>query len=297
MIIEGSVLWGANNIFTVRDNMGNIHNNITLKGKRLAASEGICSGDRVLVSVEVGGSRIVERLQRQTQIIRWNRTKQGIQTIAANVDNVLVIACNGYPRYSAGFINRILVMAEIEEISAAIVLNKDDLPKDESKSAHLAILEKLGYSIFFTSAVKNAFDSLPQYLYNSLSVFLGQSGVGKSSLINLLASDSAQAVGSVSVKSRRGKHTTSLARTICSDDTTCIIDTPGLQEYDLRCYDKKEIGYGFKEFQPLIPHCHLPQCMHIQEERCAVRAALQEGRIFPERYQAYCRILSSWHMR
>jgi ribosome biogenesis GTPase len=301
--VTATVLWGANNIYSVRTDSGSIHEHIRLKGKTLPGSEGehnpLAPGDRVLLDMEGGEPRIAAREERRNTVLRWNRTRHRMQAIAANTDRVCVVASNTTPDYRAAFVDRVLVMAELEEIPAIVAVNKGDLPIDQRGAVHLTTLEAIGYRVYRTSATTPGDEgvrSLAAAVSGTVTVFFGQSGVGKSTIINHLVPGLNLGTGEVSQRYRRGRHTTTLARQVIVGGPageTIYIDTPGVREYDLFGYTIQEIAAGFREFREYIPDCRMPGCTHIHEPGCAVRDAVQRELIGPVRYESYRRIADS----
>ncbi len=294
-----TVLWGANNIYSVRTADGTIHEHLRIKGKILPdTDEGeynpLAPGDRVaLVQEEENNYRILRRLERSNVVRRWNRKRRALQAIAANVDGILVVTSTEHPPYRSGFVDRVLVMAELEEIPAAVVLNKIDRSITAETERHLAILEELGYPVYRTAATDRA--GIPESLRSStvgkVSVLVGRSGVGKSSLVNHLVPEANQATGEISRKYSRGRHTTTLARQVIAREGSArgaiFIDTPGVREFDLLGFEVTEIAAGYREFLPFIPDCRMSGCTHLHEPGCAVLAARDRGVITPERYRSY----------
>lgn len=297
----GTVLWGANNIYTVRGADGRIHQHLRLKGKKIAGTEGehnpLAPGDRVVLDDTGAGLRISARHQRENTVLRWNRTRRRMQAIAANVDVLCVVTSAGAPEYRPAFVDRVLVMAELEEIPAIVIVNKADLPLSDRAASHVATLEAVGYETLRTTATDPAdrgCRNLSERLDGRVAALFGQSGVGKSSLINRLVPGSDLATGDVSLRYHRGRHTTTLAREVIlttGATETVLIDTPGVREYDLFGYSTVEIAAGFREFRQFISDCRLPGCTHVHEPGCAVRDGVRAGRIHQGRYSSYTRIV------
>ncbi len=293
---EAIVLWGANNIFTLKSAEGTILENVRIKGKVLPGNEisynPLAPGDIVMVS-SIEEPTIISRLPRKNSVSRWNRKRRALQTIAANVDCLYVVTAAQFPRYHPGFVDRILAMAELEEVDAAVIVNKADLPIGDDALSHMAILREIGYSVMVTEAHPDHPRGIREILRHhpaGTAVFFGESGVGKSSLINLLAPDATQETGEVSYRYDRGRHTTTLARHI-SAGKRVYVDTPGVRHYSLDQYDVTEIAAGFREFREAIQDCRMPSCTHLHEPGCAVRHAVEAGEISKLRYESYARII------
>lgn len=299
--VEATVVWGANNIFTVVDNEGKEFPHCRLKGKVLDSDErfhnALAPGDRVEIGGEMGGEyQIVRRLERRNSVTRWNKKRERLQVIAANVDRMFLVTSTQRPAYRPTFVDRVLAMAELEAIPTDIVLNKVDLPADDECKSHLHVLDAIGYRIYRTVAAdpgRSDISELRRLNEERTIVLFGQSGVGKSSLINALVPDAGLVVGEVSDRYDRGRHTTTLGRQIIvtpSSRPSVLIDTPGVREYALEHYSIPEIAAGFREFQRYIPACRMPSCTHIHEPGCAVRGAVASGEISEIRHRSYQRI-------
>ncbi|MFP4211086.1 MAG: ribosome small subunit-dependent GTPase A [Alkalispirochaeta sp.] len=307
---EATVLWGANNIFTVRLQDQRVLEHLRLKGKILDDDENtlnpLAPGDRVRIGeVADRGYQIVARLPRTNAITRWNRKRSRMQVIAANIDRLYLVVSRGEPDYPPQFIDRVLVMTELEEIDCEIVVNKADLPVSPTTAEHITALQTAGYRVHSTNAaagtVGNAQSTdgvteLARSLPEGTVALFGRSGVGKSSLINALVPGADLRIASVSHRYNRGRHTTTLARQVIATTGlqggtgTVFVDTPGIQEYPLDQYDLTEIAAGFREFRRFIPLCRMPSCTHLHEPGCTVREAVELGEISSIRYGSYTRI-------
>lgn len=298
------VLWGVHNIFTVRDDQGTILDHLRIKGKLLDIDEDahnpLAPGDVVEIGDDGAGFVVLRRLDRQNAVTRWNRKRRRLQTVAANVDRLYVVGNAGNPRYRPQFVDRVLVMAELNGIDTALVVNKCDLPADQDMEQHLAILEKIGYRIIRTISVSPAgVADLRDDARGLVVCLLGQSGVGKSSLINALVPEARLRVGSVSDRYHRGRHTTTLAKQVRVSDGsgTVFIDTPGIREFDLFGYDRLRISAGFREFGTYAEGCDLSDCTHTHEPGCALREAARENDDLGRRYRSYLSILEDLNMQ
>lgn len=298
-LLEASIVWGSHNIFTVRDLFGTIHENLRIKGKLLEIDEEahnpLAPGDRVEIEDSGSGFVIASRLERRNAVTRWNRKRRRLQTVAANVDWLYIVANAGEPHYRPQFVDRVLVMAELASIDAAIILNKADLPLPEDAHLHLSILRNAGYPVLPAVSVGTVdVVEVREHSRGSIVCLIGQSGVGKSSLVNALVPGTKQRVGVVSPRYRRGRHTTTLAKQVLlpEDGTTVYVDTPGIREFDLFGYDVNRIDHGFREFRQYIDHCELQDCSHTHEPGCALRDAAESDRDIGRRYRSYLSILS-----
>jgi ribosome biogenesis GTPase len=259
----------------------------------------IAVGDRVVFEVRPDGKGlIVDLLDRKNYIIRKsvNLSKQG-HIIAANLDQSLLIISLASPKTLLGFIDRFLVTAEAYSIPSLLVLNKSDLitPELEPELRYLkTAYSQAGYPFLQVSAqTKEGIDSLREKLRGKTTLVSGNSGVGKSSLINALAPDLDLKTQILSKMHKQGQHTTTFAELFTLDASTEIIDTPGIKGFGLVDMQKSEIGHYFPEIFELSDGCRFNNCLHVEEPGCAVRAAYEEGELAPSRYERYLSILSS----
>ena len=251
----------------------------------------IACGDWVEFKKTAVDQGVIERIQpRQSLLYRSNEYRQKL--IAANADQiVIVVACE--PAFSDELVTRALLAAENQDITSLIVLNKCDLI-DRLPAAHaqLACLRKLGYRILELSALQHA-EELRPYLSGHTSVLVGQSGMGKSTLVNALIPEAKAATREISAALNSGKHTTTHAGLYHLDATSHLIDSPGLQEFGLAQIDRSTLEYSFIEFRPHLGQCRFRNCRHDQEPDCALRAAVAASSIDPARFALFHRIANS----
>ena len=258
------------------------------KGKRSIYA----CGDRVELEPagESGQARIRDHLPRTSLLYRSDQWKQKL--IAANATQlVLVVATE--PAFSDELLSRALVAAEHEHLRVIIVLNNCDLAsRVPAARAMLAPFAKLAYTVLELSARQDAAPLLP-LLAGQLSVLVGQSGMGKSTIINTLVPDAAAATREISVALDSGKHTTTHARLYRLDANSAIIDSPGLQEFGLAHLSFGEIENGFPEFRPTLGQCRFHDCHHTTEPDCAVKALIESGAVDGRRYAHFRAITAS----
>jgi ribosome biogenesis GTPase len=247
------------------------------KGKK---SEAVC-GDLVKIRQDTESQGIIEEINpRKTLLYRSNAFREKL--IAANVDQaVLVVATE--PAFSEALVSRCLIAAKAQGIAPLIVLNKCDLDDKLMRARQrMASLARLGYPVLEISARQDASALLP-YLEGKTSVLVGQSGMGKSTLINALIPGMEAATREISTALDSGKHTTTYARLYFLNPESRIIDSPGLQEFGLGHLNWEDLEHAFPEFAPYLGHCRFRDCRHRQEPGCALQEALKAGHIEPER--------------
>ena len=251
------------------------------RGKK---SELAC-GDRV--SIERSGDSqgvVAEVAPRSTLLYRSNQFKQKL--IAANVTQIVIVVATE-PSFSDELITRCIVAAESQDIGALIVLNKCDLGDRVAAAMQtLSPFEKLGYPLLSLSAHQDA-QALRSCLSGHTSVLVGQSGMGKSTLTNALVPDAKAPTREISAALDSGKHTTTHATLYRLDDSSALIDSPGMQEFGLHHLSQGEIEHGFVEFRPLLGQCRFRNCRHDREPDCAIHSALKAGVIDARRYAAF----------
>jgi ribosome biogenesis GTPase / thiamine phosphate phosphatase len=299
--MEGLVLSGTNNVFSVLCGDGE-RRVCPIKGKRIKDMSGeynaLASGDIVEVegsdgpSGATGRGMITALKPRRNVFGRYNEKGRAKQSIAANVDLVVCVASPSYPPFRPRFVDRVAVLAEATHAPLLIALNKIDLGVDAETEERLALYEELGYGIIRCSAsTGHGLDGLRDRLRGLTSVFVGQSGVGKSSLLNAIDPGLSRKTGEVSEKYARGKHTTTMAELLVLEGSTKIIDTPGVRRLALRGIEPGELDAYFPELRSLAPQCEFGlSCSHGDESGCRVRRAVEGGEVHEDRYESYLRI-------
>ena len=205
--------------------------------------------------------------------------------LAANVTQVVIVLAT-QPSFYEALLNRCLIAAEAANINALIVLNKCDLADNDSAKQKLALYTSLGYQVVPLSA-KEDISSLTPYLSNHTSILVGQSGMGKSTIINALLPSASVRTQEVSSVLDSGKHTTTATHLYHLDANSQLIDSPGLQEFGLHHLSTGELEHAFVEFRPFLGKCRFNNCKHLQEPDCAITGALETNQITPERLAIY----------
>lgn len=255
----------------------------------------LVTGDRVIWRRSPDSGVVVAALDRHSELLRPNNQGE-LKPVAANIDFIVIVIAVE-PHAHANLIDRYLVAAETSRIEPVLLLNKADLLDDSSRSRLDSLLElyrSLGYRTLQASTTRqHGLDELKALLANHVSVFVGQSGVGKSSLINSLLPGADLRVGALSEQSRKGRHTTTTARLFHLPDGGDLIDSPGIREFGLWHMTEDQVLNGFRELARLQGHCRFRDCRHEQEPGCAFIKAVEQGTISEQRFNSYRQILNS----
>ncbi len=255
------------------------------RGKK---SDVVC-GDEVEVLKSAEGQGVIERIgKRATLLYRSDAYREKL--IAANVTQLIAVVATE-PSFSDEVLARCLVAAFDQNLSVLIVLNKCDLPKDRA-SEQLETYRKIGYRVLEISALKDVSRLLP-LLQGHTSVLIGQSGMGKSTLINALLPDASAATREISTVLDSGKHTTTHAKLYTLNENSSLIDCPGLQAFGLHHLSTGRIEQGFVEFSPYLGLCRFRDCHHLHEPGCALTDAAAKGVIDPRRLELFRQIIAN----
>lgn len=209
----------------------------------------------------------------------------------ANITQIVFVLSSKHPKPDLLMLDKQLAFAEFLGIKSVIVLNKIDLDQKEELKKIKAIYEKIGYPVIETTAKeKKGIDALIKILKNNINAFSGNSGVGKSTLINGIFDREITKEGEISKRNKRGKNTTTSIKLYEIEQNTYIADTPGFSTFDISEIEYNELEKHFKEFREHIKNCEFVGCTHIKEEKCGIKTAIQEGKISQDRYNRFCKI-------
>lgn len=247
----------------------------------------VTAGDYVWFRPEPGGEGIIERVEPRRGVL--NRTSRGRQhIIVSNVDQLLIIASAAEPYLKPNLIDRFLVTAEKSGIRPVICINKVDLVALDDLQPLVGVYSQLGYSVLLVSA-KTGYGvaRLKRLVSGRASAVAGQSGVGKSSLLNAIEPELQLRVAAVSQESQKGRHTTTTATLIPLASGGYVVDTPGIRQFRLWDVAPQEVAGYFRDLRPFVSHCRFPNCSHTHEADCAVKDAVADDLIDPRRYESY----------
>jgi ribosome biogenesis GTPase len=295
MLLRGLITCSQSGFYTVETESGawvcHLRGRLK-KGPRLG--DVIAVGDWVQVSPQGGGKGMIESIEpRQRMLARLAPTPRGDyqQIILANPDQAVMVFSCARPAPRLGMLDRFLVIAEKQGLPALIVANKVDLIGLEQAQALFGHYEPLGYPVLYTSARQAlGVDALRERLAAKISVLVGPSGVGKSSLLNAVQPGLGLAVREVSHHTSKGKHTTVVRRMFALSQGGYVADTPGLKALALCDVTAEELDGYFPELRGLVAECQFNDCTHLREPGCAVRAAVEAGLVRRARYESYVRM-------
>ncbi len=301
-ILKGIVIKSTGSWSTVMSEDGRVVE-CRLKGQfrihGIRTTNPVAVGDRVEFEYPLENEHaIIHKINERTNyIIRKSiNLSKAAHIIASNIDRLFIVASIEQPRTSAGFIDRVLLTAEAYHIPAAIVFNKTDIYNEESRKRYLELMDLydgLGYGTFAVSALTGAgIPELKDFMRDKVNLFTGHSGVGKSALINAIEPSMSIKTGEISDYHNKGMHTTTFAEMHALSFGGFIIDTPGIKEFGLVYFESREIAERYPEFRALLHLCHYANCTHIHEPGCAVKDALEQGKINHGRYANYLSILN-----
>jgi ribosome biogenesis GTPase len=252
----------------------------------------VVAGDIVYVRPEATGDSLIERIEPRSHILsRTSRNRQ--QILVANVDQLVIVASAAEPNLKPNLIDRFLVEAERMRIEPILCINKIDLIDPADLMPIVGVYGQMGYQVHLVSATTGqGIDRLRQLVAGRESVVAGQSGVGKSSLLNVIEPELGLRVGEVSRENEKGKHTTTVASLIPLKMGGFVVDTPGIRQFQLWDIVPEEVAALYRDIRPYVSHCRFPDCTHTHEASCAVKDAVADNRLDARRYESYCHLCS-----
>lgn len=259
----------------------------------------VAVGDWVTISINDDGTGTIESVAERKSVLSRSRPApserklltEREQVLIANPDQVVLVFAIAKPEPSLRKLDRFLVVAEMNNLPAIICVNKVDLTGRETAEATFGLYEAIGYRVIYTSVPEESgIDELSAALHDKISVLTGSSGVGKSSLLNAVQPGLGLKVRQVSDATGKGMHTTRHTELVPLDNGGYVADTPGIRGLALFDLEPEELDAYYREIAPLVPACQFSDCTHKHEPNCAVRAAVEDGHVSPERYDSYLRL-------
>lgn len=282
---------------------GKFKKDFSLKKDKLFQTDIAVVGDKVKFDFNDDGTGFIyEILPRENYLSRKAPRIRGAsyrgerleQIIAANLDQVFIVTSISEPEFNNRTVDRFLVACESSNLKAIIIINKIDLDENDLHKKWYELYSSIGYNVLLTSTKNElGIDKLKSILPNKKNLFWGQSGVGKSSLLNKIYPHLNLKVGEISNYTSKGTHTTVTSSMFFDGDNTYLIDTPGVREIDPYGIKKEDLGHYFIEFSEFINECKFNTCTHNHEPDCAVVEAVRNGKISEERYDSYLRMLET----
>ncbi len=298
MLMQGVVIKSTGSWYIVKTVDGELLN-CRIRGKfrmqDIKSTNPIVVGDKVLLSQEEDSFLIDELFDRKNIIVRKsvNLSKQ-THILASNIDQAILVVTMQSPQTSTGFIDRFLVSAQAYGVDVVILFNKTDLYDKETLALlkeRRSIYEKIGYRCLSKSTLNDDLSDIKELMKAKVNVISGHSGVGKSTLLNSIQPNLNITTQEISEQHQQGQHTTTFSEMHDLDFGASIIDTPGVRGFGLIEMDKYELGDYFVELFKLKSDCKFNNCLHINEPKCAVKLALENGEIAPSRYKNYLNML------
>ena len=282
---------------SVEDDSGEIYHCVTRRLLKTLSTDQrhvVAAGDRVLfrpVENTEPKEGVIERVEpRRGSICRTSRGRQHI--LVTNIDQLLIVSSAAEPRLKPNLIDRLLIAAEKSGVRPVVCINKIDLVEPAGLQPLVGVYSQMGYRVLILSA-KTGFgvERLQRVLTGQASVVAGQSGVGKSSLLNRIDPELELPVRTVSSDTQKGRHTTTTARLLPLGCGGYVVDTPGIRQFQLWDVIAEEVAGFYRDLRPYVSLCRFPDCTHTHEDDCAVKNAVADGRLDERRYDSYCHLI------
>ena len=288
--MQGIIIENKSNLYKVasieKENEGTIYET-KIRGKFKKEDISPVVGDYVEIKVlpkeEEKEQAVIEKIMPRNVFIKRPRI--------ANITQMILVISSKNPKPDLLMLDKQLAFSELMGVKAIIVFNKEDLDKDKQFEQIKNIYEGIGYKVINTTAKDgDGVKDLLKQLHNNVNVFSGNSGVGKSTLINSIFGKEMTEEGQISIKNKRGKNTTTQTRLYEIEENTYIADTPGFSTFEITEIESKDLAKYFREFNKYINKCEFLDCTHIKENNCGIKKALEDNKISKERYDRFCKI-------
>lgn len=281
--MQGIIVENISNLYQVKTKNGIYETTPRGKLKKDDIIPVVGDNVQILITDELNKKAVIENVQERNVYIKRPKL--------ANITQIIFVVSSKDPKPDLLMLDKQLAFAEYIGVEAMIVLNKTDLDQKEEFEKIKQLYSKIGYTVILTNAKqKKGIDTLKERLRNHINAFSGNSGVGKSTLINGIFDKDVTQEGEISKKNRRGKNTTTSVKLYEIDENTYIADTPGFSTFDISEIESKELYHYFKEFEQFVENCEFIGCTHIKEENCGIKQAVKNGDIDKNRYERFCKI-------
>lgn len=283
-MLKGIVISNISNLYNVETKNGKIYS-CNARGKFKNDEISPVAGDKVEIDIidEEKNVGVINKIEERSNYIK--RPKM------ANLNQIILVVSMKLPKPDLELLDKQLVYSEYMKIKTIICLNKVDLENEETIAKIEKVYRKIGYTVIKTNAKEGiGVDEVEKLLKGNITAFSGNSGVGKSTLINNIFGKDITQEGLISKKNKRGKNTTTQVNLYKIEDDTYIADTPGFSTFEITEIESVDLCHYFIEFVPYIEKCEFVGCSHIKEQNCGIKQAVEEGKISQERYDRYCKI-------